>query len=78
MKREGEGEWEREEGVKEEGRQAGYVDPVRVEQRFRGILGGGVVGGGGLLPAIVVVANRWSADGEPEQETQITVLYLQR
>ena len=35
------------------------------------------VGWGGLLPAMVVAANRWSTDGAPEQETQITVLYLQ-
>ena len=27
---------------------------------------------------MVVAANRWSADGEPGQETWITVLYLQR
>ena len=33
---------------------------------------------GGLLPVMVVAANRWSADGEPGQEPLITVLYLQR
>ena len=33
---------------------------------------------GSLLPAMVVAANRWSADAQPEQEIWITVLYLQR
>ena len=28
-------------------------------------------GGGNLLPAMVVAANRWSTDGEPGQETWI-------
>ena len=60
------------------GARAGNPDHCAVPAERGGEREGGRGMVGGLLPAMVVVANRWSADREPGQETWITVLYLQR